>query len=338
MRGISCAPPTRVGGTQDFLAGDLPGLPRKHLSEMDLLLSPRGARVAGLLLGLASVVRQPGHHKGRLMPIQRRGILSVAGHSGRTGTFGRLLGAAALAALLVALGPATAEAGTLCIIALGSSTDVGNYAGTGSCGSPVDYSPGAERSHTWEFYNGQGGPLVYTLKIAGTPMSEFSLDVSSVLTGVFELPSAAGAVATSCVPTLDSTYCGLFDVLALTKDADGDLVPGNATWAEGYWMTITWLASEGSAGRPDSATILQAEHLEGGGLGPYSPSLTDIRYDLAPNPSNPADPAIGGKGDNFSRFGVFTPGVLPVPDPGSTLLLLGTSLAGVLAFARRFKR
>ena len=60
------------------------------------------------------------------MPIQRRGILSVVGHPGRTGTVGTLLGAVALAALLVATGPVMVQAATInCVTSFGIVGDNG---------------------------------------------------------------------------------------------------------------------------------------------------------------------------------------------------------------------
>jgi hypothetical protein len=65
----------------------------------------------------------------------------------------------------------------------------------------------------------------------------------------------------------------------------------------------------------------------------------------------PGDPGIGGKGNSFSTFGVFegdlvTPATVvdtkaelfAVPDPASSLVLLGIGLAGVAVRARRWTR
>jgi hypothetical protein len=234
----------------------------------------------------------------------------------RQGTAKKLIHAAALAAALVPLGSVIAQADVItCTTTAGSG---------GGCGSGFGfYSPGSGSvSNTWKFFDGQGA-LIYSFDITGVPTSDFTLDVSDFVTtqlGLLESDALVNFPNAICIPTFDAGECGLFDVTVLN---------GEATWdTNDYYVTITWFANGDPLSQPDGLNnfILQAKNSGGGTT--FTNQLIDTLYQPNPDP-NTEDPALGGRGDSFSRFGAFT-----TPEP-STLLLLGTGVVTALYRRRR---
>ena len=106
-------------------------------------------------------------------------------------------------------------------------------------------------------------------------------------------------------------------------------------WGEdGFYATISWFANSSPLSQPDDLVkyILQAKDEFGGT--DFSNMLTDTSYDPAP-PTFPNDPALGGRGDSFSRFGGFVQ-LNDVPEP-ATILLIGSGIAASLYRRRRSK-
>lgn len=244
-----------------------------------------------------------------------------APHENRGRTARKLVYAAALAASLIPLGAVAVDAATINCI---TSEESGS--GSGGCfgvtGSYVA-SGGAEVSNIWKFFADEGlTELIYTFEIAGVPENDFELDVIDVVTtqnSLLDGPALTNFPNSVCIPTFDTGLCGLFDVFH-----DGD-----PTWDEdGYYVTITWFSNLDPLSQPPDDGrnyILQAKDELGGTI--FTNQLTDTLYE--PNPT-PTDPALGGRGNSFSRFGGFR----TAPEP-STLLLLGCGLLTALSRRRR---
>ncbi len=214
----------------------------------------------------------------------------------------KLLQAAALAAVLVPLGTVAVQTST---IQCGTTSG-----GGGQCTASGYYSPSpGSGSNTWEFYqNSNYTGLLYSFQVSGTPTRAFNLDVSDWvmpygLTGGVNFPTL------TCVPTYGAfiygSYCGLFDVTVYDQTPTaGPLFYGD------YNLKITWFTNGNAASDPAPpyrVTILQAKDLLADGSPNTSYQFTNQLRGIWYNPNlPPPDPAIGGRGDSFSRFGVFT--------------------------------
>ncbi|MBA3884589.1 MAG: PEP-CTERM sorting domain-containing protein [Acidobacteria bacterium] len=238
----------------------------------------------------------------------------------RPSTGKKLLQAAALAAVLVPLGSVTAEAAT---IICGTSAQEGN------CGEETgSYSPSGAllQSNTWKFYLDPSDltTLLYWITIEGIPTSTFELDVRDVVvtqTELIDTEALSAFPGATCIPTFGPSLCGLFDVTIV--DASNE-----PTWLDGYYMQINWFTNQDLASQPPDNgrnRILQAT---GQGKTIFDDALSHPFYDPQPTPD---DPAIGGRGDVFSRFGAFA----NVPEPGMLILFAAGAVAGIYRNRRR---
>jgi hypothetical protein len=230
------------------------------------------------------------------------------------GTATKLIRAAALASMLVPLGAVVAEAATITCI---STSFDGSCDGTGVFGS------GGELSNTWKFFapgDEETDPvpvLLYTLEISGAAGETFELDVQDRVVDqfnefpVFNIPNA------ECIPMFDQNSCVIFDIFVVGE--------ATQTWVNGYYATMTWFGNEDPISTPPEDGrnhIFKADD----GIA-FNEQLTETEYDEDPTP---LDPALGGRGNNFSSL----IGARTVPEPG-TLLLFGAGAAAAMLRRRR---
>jgi hypothetical protein len=248
----------------------------------------------------------------------------------RPGTAKKLIHAAALAAALVPLGAVVVDGATISCVT--SEVSGGSGGCFGDTGIYTGTSGSVEQSNIWKFFTDETlTTFLYAFEIRGIPRDDFELTVRDVVLTQGDLLENGDLVNfpnTICIPTFSEGQCGMFDVFTAVgiptweDDAD-DSEP------DGYYATIIWFANTDPLSQPDGRDnfILQAKNASGGTI--FTNQLIETLYD--PDPGfDPDDPALGGRGDSFSRFGGFT----AAPEP-STLLLLGSGVVTALYRRRR---
>jgi hypothetical protein len=235
----------------------------------------------------------------------------------------RLIQAAALASALIPLGAVAVEGAPINCVTSETS------GGSGGCfGQTGDYTAGSgEQTYTWKFFTDDDlETLLYTFEIRGVPDSDFSLNVADEWVGIFSENYFIDFPNSACIPLLDDqTTCVIFNVF------------GEAAWDDTYYIEIRWFADpDVEPGEvPNKPPDDGRNHIfrSPDGSNTFTDVLVTELY-LPEDEANPADPALGGRGDDFSSF---IAGRANVPEPG-TLLLFGTAAAATLLRRRRRDR
>jgi hypothetical protein len=244
---------------------------------------------------------------------------SVPNQPRRTSTTKRLIQAAALASALVPLGAVAADAAPIAI-------DCFTFEGSGAgCSGSGDFSSGNEGDYIWKFFDGNSDELLYTFQVMGTAANDFTLDVTDEWVGVDSENYFIDFPDSECIPLLDDQEtCVIFNA-----SADEDIV-----WDGLYYIEIRWIADPltdpGDA--PNKPPDDGRNHIfrSPEGTNTFTDVLATELYDPELQ-ADPDDPALGGRGSNFSSF---IAGRASVPEP-STLLLLGTGVAAALYRRRK---
>ena len=128
-----------------------------------------------------------------------------------------------------------------------------------------------------------------------------------------------------CTPLLDDqNNCVIFDVFT---------VAGLADWDDTYYIEIRWFADP----LADPGDFLNKppddgrNHIFRAESGNFFDDVLDTELYDPELQADPDDPALGGRGSNFSSF---IAGRATIPEP-STLLLLGTGVAAALYRRRK---
>lgn len=245
----------------------------------------------------------------------------------------RLIQAAALASALVPLGAVTAGAATInCVTSVADSIGCNGVSG--------DYTAGSgEQSNIWKFFTGYSGDpnnpetltfddLLYSFEIRGTPDENFELDVTDEVVGVFSEDYVIDFPNSQCTPLLeDDTSCVIFRVFVGFEQ--------EATWDDTYYIEIRWFA-DGEPGASLSKPLDDGQNhiFRAESQNFFDDVLETELYDPELE-ADPEDPALGGRGSNFSSFMAGRADV-SVPEP-ATLLLLGTGFATALYRRRKIK-
>ena len=245
-------------------------------------------------------------------------------HYSSASTAKKLIHAIAVAAALILLASIETEAAVI--------TCESNFFDGAGCDGQVGLYDDPDDSNIWKFTDDFQN-IIYSLEITGVDgdaeyFETFSLDVSDRVIDddtTLNLSEAFGDAI--CIPMFDQGHCTIFDVRVLV---DGEPIEGEFFFD--YEMTMTWFINGNALSQPSTSANNRILKAATGSNDFFNEALTDGFYDPMPDPDDPNDPALGGRGSSFSSF----VGTTTVPEP-TTLLLFGTAAAATLIRRRRRK-